>query len=383
MSLASQHSARPDETGAPESLAAAGQAALEHWGTWAWELGRVGVAVVVALLVHAVLFRVLRRAAKRTPFGIDDALVGGLRAPAMLALPLLAVQLVLPTVAREAPELTEFLRHANGIGLIAAVTWLMVGLVSAAERAILARHDVNVSDNLEARRVHTQLRVIRRTLVFIIVLIGSAAILMTFPRVRQLGTSILASAGIAGLIVGLAARPALENIIAGLQIALTQPIRLDDVVVISGEWGRIEEISSTYVVVKIWDERRLIVPFSRLLAEPFQNWTRTNADVLGTVFIHADYTVNVDELRAELERIVKGHPKWDGRTVGLVVTDAKERSMEIRALISAANSGDAWDLRCEVRERLIAYLQRRHPESLPRTRVELPRAHAGAAGAEA
>ncbi|MFG0283630.1 MAG: mechanosensitive ion channel family protein, partial [Phycisphaerales bacterium JB039] len=188
---------------------------------------------------------------------------------------------------------------------------------------------------------------------------------------RPVGASILASAGIAGLVVALAARPTLENIFAGLQLAFTEPIRIDDVVIIAGEWGRIEEITSTYVVVKVWDERRLIVPFSKFLQEPFQNWTRTTADILGTVMIHCDYSVPVDEVRAELKRIVEGHDAWDGRVCGLQVTESSERTMGLRALVSAADASAAWNLRCDVREKLIVWLQENHPGALPRVRAQL------------
>jgi small-conductance mechanosensitive channel len=219
--------------------------------------------------------------------------------------------------------------------------------------------------------MHTQFRIIRRTLIFVLMVIGGAAILMTFPTIRQFGTSLLASAGIAGLIVGLAARPAIENLIAGIQLAITQPITLDDVVVIQGEWGRIEEITATYVVVRIWDQRRLIVPFTWILQQPFTNWTRTTADILGTVFIHADYTVPVQAVREELERIAEASDKWDSRVCGLQVTDSKAETLELRALVSAADSPSAWDLRCEVREKLVAFLQREHPDCLPRVRAEI------------
>jgi small-conductance mechanosensitive channel len=260
------------------------------------------------------------------------------------------------------------LRHAAGIGVIAATTWIAVALVDAGARIIARRHDVSRADNLEARRVHTQVQVLERTLIVVIVILGLAAMLMTFPRVREVGQSLLVSAGVAGLAIGLAARPVLENIIAGLQLAFTQPIRVDDVVIVEGEWGRIEEITATYVVVAIWDERRLIVPFSRFISQPFQNWTRRSADILGTVFLHADYTVPVDAVRAELERLCADHPLWDGRVCVLQVTNASERTVELRALVSAKDSGQAWDLRVDLREQLIAFLQREHPDALPRMR---------------
>lgn len=354
--------------------------AIAAWPPWTLDLLRAAAAVAAALALHWVLVRVLGRAARATPWSIDNELVDRLRAPTRLLLPILAVRTVMPTLAHVPQGLAELLTHLLALGLIASVGWVMIGVVSAAERAILSRHRVDVADNLEARRMHTQLRVIRRTMVFFILVVTAAAMLMTFPRVQQIGASLLASAGIAGLVIGMAARPALENLIAGLQIALTQPIRLDDVVIIDGEWGRIEEITATYVVVRIWDQRRLIVPFSKVLQEPFQNWTRTSADILGTVFLYADWTVPVDPVRRELERIVRASPLWDGRVVGLVVTDATERTVQLRALVSAADASSAWDLRCHVREQLIAFLQREYPGCLPRVRAEV-HGEARAAGA--
>jgi small-conductance mechanosensitive channel len=345
-------------------------AMTSSWDVWLEVIVRVGAAVAIGLIVHIVLFWLLSRAAARNETMVDDTIVRRARGPARLAMPLLALMFVMPAIGSQAPALSDLIRHAMSLGFIAVATWLAVGFVKATEAIILARHDIDAADNLEARRIHTQLRVIKRTLVILIVIVGVAAMLMTFPRVRQLGWSLLASAGLAGLVVGFAARPMLENLIAGLQIALTQPIRLDDVVVIAGEWGRIEEITSTYVVVRIWDQRRLIVPFSKVLAEPFQNWTRTSAQVLGTAYLHADYTVPVGALREELERYVKGHDKWDERAVGLQVTGADGRTVELRALVSAANASDAWDLRCDVREHLIDFLQREHPSCLPREREE-------------
>jgi small-conductance mechanosensitive channel len=219
--------------------------------------------------------------------------------------------------------------------------------------------------------MHTQVNVISRVLVVLVAIIGIGLALMTFPRVRELGASLLASAGIAGIIVGFAARPVLENIIAGVQLALTQPINIDDVVIVDGEWGRIEEITTTYVVVRIWDDRRLICPFTKFISESFQNWTRRTADILGAVIIHADYTVPVEDVRQELNRIVQDHEKWDQRVCVLQVTDATENTIQLRALVSASSASRAWDLRVDVREKLIAYLQREHPNSLPRTRVAI------------
>ena len=204
-------------------------------------------------------------------------------------------------------------------------------------------------------------------------MIAAAAMLMTFNQVRQVGVSILASAGIVGIVIGFAAQRSLGNLIAGIQIAITQPIRLDDVVIVEGEWGRIEEITLTYVVVGIWDQRRLIVPINYFIEKPFQNWTRTTAQLLGTVYLYADYTLPVERVREELHRILEASDLWDRRTWGLVVTNTSERTVELRALMSSQDSSSAWDLRCRVREKLLEFLQKNFPESLPRTRVEMDR----------
>jgi small-conductance mechanosensitive channel len=194
---------------------------------------------------------------------------------------------------------------------------------------------------------------------------------MSFPSIRQIGASLLASAGLAGLVIGLAARPVIANLLAGIQLALSGPMRLDDVVIIEGEWGRIEEITTTYIVVRIWDLRRLVVPLSYFIEKPFQNWTRSSSDLLGTVFLYTDYTVPVDEVRKELLRILDGAELWDRKVANLQVTDAKERTLELRALMSASDSGKAWDLRCQVREALVGFLQRNYPQSLPKVRAEV------------
>jgi len=230
---------------------------------------------------------------------------------------------------------------------------------------------MEVKDNVRARRVHTQLRLITNIVVVIIVLFSLAFILMTFPEVRQIGVTILASAGITGIIIGFAAQKTLGNLIAGIQIAIAQPIRLDDVVVIENEWGWIEEITLTFAVVRIWDFRRLVVPISYFLEKPFQNWTRTSADLLGTVLIYADYTIPVKDMRDELTRILKNSPLWDKKVNVLQVTNMTERTVELRALMSSADSSSLWDLRCEVRERLLELLQKHFPHCLPRTRLEM------------
>jgi uncharacterized membrane protein len=329
--------------------------------------GLLVVAVGAAFVVHLVLFRVLGRLARR-PGPLDADAVAGVRTPVFLLLMVAAVQLVSPSVDPIAGALAAVVRHALTIVLIVAVAWLAIRVIEHVIRMLLRRYDTTEADNLQARQVHTQVVVIRRILVVTIGVIAAGAVLMTFPAARQIGTSILASAGIAGIAVGLAARPVIENLLAGLQIAFTQPIRLDDVVIMDGEWGRIEEITSTFVVVQVWDQRRLIVPLSKVISESFQNWTRTSAEILGTVFVYVDYTVPVEPVRAWLKEYVGKHPKWDGRVCVLQVTDITERTVQLRALVSAADAGSAFDLRCDTREAMIAYIQREFPESLPQVR---------------
>jgi small-conductance mechanosensitive channel len=250
------------------------------------------------------------------------------------------------------------------VAIIFCITWLLIKGIHLARETILRQYDI---------QVYTQCRVLERIVVFIIILIAIAVALMTFDGIRRVGISLFASAGVAGIVIGFAAQKMLGNILAGFQIALTQPIRLDDVVIVENEWGWIEEINLTYVVVRIWDKRRLIVPTTYFIEKPFQNWTRVSADILGTVFIYTDYRMPVDQLRKAFMNILKETDLWDGEVGVMQVTNATDRSMEIRALMSAPNSPQAWDLRVHVREKLIGYLQDHFPGSLPHTRVEITR----------
>ncbi len=257
------------------------------------------------------------------------------------------------------------------VAIIFCVTWLLIRSIKLARQVILRQYDIGEEDNLKARRIYTQFRVLERIIIFIVIVIAIAVALMTFDGIRRIGISLFASAGVAGIIIGFAAQKLLGSILAGFQIALTQPIRIDDVVIVENEWGWIEEINLTYVVVRIWDKRRLIVPTTYFIEKPFQNWTRVSADILGTVFIYTDYQVPMDRLREAFTDILKGTDLWDGKVGVMQVTNATDRSVEVRALMSAENSPKAWDLRVLVREKLIDYLQENYPQSLPRTRVEI------------
>ncbi|MEX2382526.1 MAG: mechanosensitive ion channel family protein [Opitutales bacterium] len=329
------------------------------------------------VLIFWFLFRMIRVVEAQVKEWADDApsrwdwLLAVLVTRALrLTLPLIAIMIGLPLLPIP-PQAGAFLHNGVSVLIIIFVAFLLYQLVKALEEGIIRQFRVDVADNLQARKLHTQVSVLRKIALVIILVFAMASILMVFEPMRQFGTSMLASAGVAGIIIGFAAQRSLSSLLAGFQIAITQPIRLDDVLIVEGEWGRVEEITLTYVVVRIWDLRRLVLPITYFIEQPFQNWTRTSAEILGTVFFYADYTVPVAELRKELERILRESGKWDGKVQGLVVTDARERTIEIRALMSAADAGLAWDLRCEVREKMVQYIQENYPESLPRFRAEL------------
>lgn len=324
------------------------------------------LAVIAALVAHWVGRALLLRATRGSP--VLHAVVQATESAAGAALPLAALQLVW-TAAPDGLRYIQGLRHANGLLLIAALTWLAMCVISGIAQGIIVRHPVAAEDNLQARRIQTQATVLSRSAMVMVSLAGAAMALMTFPGARQLGASLLASAGVLGIIGGIAARPVFSNLIAGLQLALAQPIRLDDVLVVKGEWGRVEEITGTYVVLKLWDERRLIVPLQWFIENPFENWTRTSSQILGTVMLYLDFAMPMEPLRAELERVVHAAPEWDKRVCVLQVTDASERAMQVRVLVSAASAGKSFDLRCKVRESLLSFVAREYPQCLPELRM--------------
>lgn len=324
-------------------------------------------AVILALVGHYVLYQIVERFARRKGERADLSFVKRSRTPAHIILPLVALELAVPFAPLPA-ELKNTSQHVLGLAVVACVGWGVVIVVQMLADMVFAHYAVDVDDNLTARRIRTQAQVLQRMTVVVVTVFTAAIMLMTFPEVRHIGMSLLASAGLAGLIVGMAARSTLTNVIAGIQVALSQPIRIDDAVVVEGEWGWIEEIDASYVVVRIWDLRRLILPLSYFIEKPFQNWTRTHADLLGTVMIYTDFTAPVEELRKELLRILQSTNLWDGKTWGLQVTDANGSSMQLRALMSARNGPTAFDLRCYVREKLIQFLQEKYPGALPQVR---------------
>jgi small-conductance mechanosensitive channel len=335
--------------------------------TWLIFAVVMGSAIVAGLLLHSIVLAIAGKVFRRKGSIVGQSITKHIRKPSSFIFPLLAINIALPFVTL--PEnLLNRIQHGVGLGFLAAIGWGLIVLTEVIGDVMFARYSIEAADNLEARRIRTQTQVLQRVVIVLVVVVTGAVMLMTIPSVRQIGASVLASAGLAGLVVGMAAKPTLSSLVAGLQVALTQPIRIEDAVIVEGEWGWIEEIETTYVVVRIWDLRRLIVPLSYFIEHPFQNWTRTTADLLGTVILYTDYTVPVEEVRQELHRILQGTNLWDGKVWGLQVTDTTEQTVQLRALMSAPNAPQAWDLRCYVREKLIAYLQEKHPTCLPQRR---------------
>ena len=329
-------------------------------------------AVLIGLVIHFLINFILKKWHKRRESSLKGLKLelGHLKAPLRLLIPAICIAIVLPFV-RLPQQILSLLIHLLNLWIIGATGWLLVRIVFILRDMVLSRYQLDVTDNLEARRVYTQIRVIQRILIVIILFVTLAIMLLTFDKVRQIGVSLLASAGIIGIILGFAAQKTLGNLLAGIQIAIAQPIRLDDVVIVENEWGWIEEITLTYVVMRIWDLRRLIIPISYFIEKPFQNWTRISADLLGTVYLYADYTIPVEAVREELFRILEKSDYWDGKVKGLQVTNTTDRIVELRALMSAVDSPTAWNLRCEVREKLLTFIQKNYPKSLPQMRVTM------------
>lgn len=333
---------------------------------WAVSLIVLGVAAVIGLTAHAVAEKVAARVVR----GRDEfwrSLVARIAKPSRLAF-LIVFLGVGAGLAPLTSDQKDLLGHSLLIGFIAFLGWAALTALDIAASLYMRRFRIDEADNLVARKHLTQVRILQRACATLIVVLTLAFALMTISSVRQWGVSLLAAGGAAGIIVGLALQPLLTNLIAGLQIAMTQPIRIDDAVIVEGEWGNVEEIGGTYVVIRIWDKRRLIVPLSYFMDQPFQNWTRADATLIGVVMLYVDYAVSIPDLRLEAERIVRASPLWDRDVFALQVTDFRETVTEVRILASARNAGRAFDLRCEIREHLLAYLQTDQPHAMPRHR---------------
>lgn len=332
--------------------------------------GMMLAALALGTLLHSIIFSVLTRLARTTNTPWDEKALAYARNPSRILFPLFILNLVAPSI-RLSERPLELLTHVTSLLFIASIAYLLISLIYLLRDFLLSRYDISAQDNLSARKIYTQVKVMEKVLFSIVAVATAAFMLMTFDGVRQIGVSILASAGIAGIIIGLAAQKSIGTLLAGVQIAITQPIRIDDVVIVEGEWGRVEDITLTYVVVRIWDLRRLVLPITYFIEKPFQNWTRVSSDILGTVFLYTDYTIPVEAVRQELFRLVKTSDLWDGKVCGLQVTDCKPNVLELRLLISASDASKAWDLRCLLREKIVAFIQENYPASLPRVRAEI------------
>jgi small-conductance mechanosensitive channel len=326
------------------------------------------LAVTIALMLHAVVFRVMKRMTQSSDSASDSVLLKRLSSPTRVSL----VALALVLVAREVPMLTAVWAKVASFVMPILVGWMVLAILRALIESMRLRTDITVEDNLKARRKRTKLTMLNRLVTFIVVFVVIGLVLLSIPGVRDIGVTLVASAGLAGLAVGAAAQPALKSLIAGVQMALTEPINIDDVVIVEGEWGWIEDIHTTYVVVKIWDERRLIVPTNYFLEQPFQNWTKSTAQLLGAVKLYLDPATQIQPIRQEFERLIKAHRLWDGRYQATHVTGAERDAIELRFLMSAKDSLVLFELRCEIREAMLAWLAENQPEAFARTRLASP-----------
>lgn len=327
----------------------------------------IAVAVAAGLVLSWLLRHAILRLNRRLTALRDSSRLA--RVPLRLTLCLLGVRIALSLTAEDAPW-RRTVDQVLLIALIAAAAWLAVAVLLIIESLMLTHYSVDVADNRRARRLRTQVILARRVGVALIVILALGVTLLTFPEVRALGAGILASAGLLSIVAGLAVQSSLVNVFAGVQLAFTDAIRVDDVVVVNKEWGRIEEITLTYVVVHIWDDRRLILPSTYFTTTPFENWTRRRSEVMGTVEFDLDWRAPVEAMRAELKTLLAGTDLWDERVGVLQVTDATSGFVRVRILVSAADSASLFDLRCLIREELVRFLQQEHPQALPHLRWE-------------
>jgi small-conductance mechanosensitive channel len=327
--------------------------------------------LLLMVLIYLFTIMVLRKIGKDPNYLLPPETVKKISLPLLF---ILLSFLIRMGSLRELLGLEDFgawFRKVSTLLFIISFTWLLIRIIKLIKQLVISNYDVHTSNNLKARKVYTQFTILERIFIFLIIIMATGVALMSFEEIREIGISIFASAGVAGIIIGFSAQKMIGAILAGIQIAIAQPIKIDDVVVVEGEWGRIEQITLTYVVVAIWDKRRLILPTTYFIEKPFQNWTKTTADILGTVFLYTDYKVPFDKLREELRRILESTDLWDGKVQNIQVTNATGTHVEVRALMSAKDSPTAWDLRVLVREKLITFLQENYPESLPHSRVFL------------
>ena len=338
------------------------------WKSWIGLPIAIVIALVVTLVILGVLSVVMRVASKRREW--PTALASGARHPFRLLVAIIAVWIAV-TFTFPDPEWIDRVNHFFRISTIATTTWLAAGLLTFAIGLGMARYRTDIADNKIARRMHTQLAIVRRLGVAVIVILGIASILLTFPGVQTLGASLLASAGLVSIVAGLAAQSTLANVFAGVQLAFSGAIRVDDVVIAEKEWGRIEEITLTYVVVHIWDDRRMVLPSTYFTTTPFENWTRNSSELLGSIELDLDWRVSPAAMRQQLEIVLANTEIWDGRASVLQVTDAVGGYVRVRILVTAVDAPTLFDLRCYVREEMVEWIHEQDPAGMPRTRVQM------------
>jgi small-conductance mechanosensitive channel len=345
---------------------------LRQWNLhpFIWNMLLPAASLLIGFCLYWLLsLFVKKQTASADRFRLGRSLLAHLSAPVAFLLPLFLFNNAIPLL-QMSQTFKNRITHATEIGLIICFAWLLMRFISVAQDIVHNKVNINAADNLRQRQIVTQLIYIQSVVNVVIIILTIGAVLLTFDTMRKIGAGLLTGVGIGGIIIGFAAQRSLANLLAGFQIAFTQPIRIDDEVIVEEEFGKVEELTLTYVVVRLWDNRRMILPINYFIENPFQNWTRTTSEILGTVYFYTDYSIPVDWVRKQFLKIIETHPLWDKRAAGLVVTDLKHDVMELRVLMSASSSGNSFDLRCYVREELIKRINEAYPQCLAKTRIE-------------
>jgi small-conductance mechanosensitive channel len=344
----------------------------DYWNiqNWLFDIIIITIAIIAGIILKYFIVKLTKYYKSKSNFSFLRSFIIRSGKPISIFLPFIFLSITKSLIVLS-PQLLVIYNKVIEISLIVSFAYILVSLVEVFQDFVISTYVLQKEDNLKERKIRTQLQFLRKMFMGLIVLLTIAAVLFSFDGMRRIGAGLLTGVGVSGIIIGFAAQKSLSNLLAGFQIAFTQPLRIDDVLVVEGEWGKVEEITLTYVVLHIWDQRRLILPINYFIEKPFQNWTRLSAEIIGTVFIYADYSLPINELRNEFDRLLTKHPLWDKRVKVVQVTDSKENVVEIRALMSAENSSNAFDLRCDIREGLIYFIQKNYPQSLPKVRATL------------
>jgi len=348
---------------------------IEELNPYVYDVYIFLLSVLLGLVVRWIVVRSIKQYNRLHPNIIGESIYENLTPRTKVFFPILMFFLAQPLLTFPDEELKLLILKGTQVMLILSFGWVLLRMVRVVEDVAFDHYSVKRNDPYKTRRIKTQLQFIRRILIVVIFLLMVSAILLSFPQVRNIGATLLTSAGVAGIIIGFAAQKSIANLLAGLQIAITQPIKIDDAVIVEGEWGKIEEITLTYVVVMVWDKRRVVLPINYFIEKPFQNWTRNSAELIGPIILYLDYSTPLEKLRDELGRVLQKEPLWDQKVKVIQVTDTTEKCMVVRVLVSAKDAPTAWDLRCSVREKLITFLQNEYPEAFPKNRMSLMESH--------